>query len=76
MSGLARNFGTMTKPFHAGHAARTGYVSAWMAKNGLTASAAILDDKGGVQVGLGAVQLVVGGLIQLPWYKTNNRHTE
>lgn len=48
MSGLARNFGTMTKPFHAGHAARTGYVSAWMAKNGLTADAAILDDKGGV----------------------------
>jgi 2-methylcitrate dehydratase PrpD len=48
MSGLARNFGTMTKPSHAGHAARTGYVSAWMAKNDLTANATIFDDKGGV----------------------------
>lgn len=48
MSGLARNFGTMTKPFHAGHAARTGYVSAWMAKNELTANTAVFDDKGGV----------------------------
>ena len=48
MGGLARNFGTMTKPFHAGHAARTGYISAWMAYKGLTANTAIFDDKGGV----------------------------
>ena len=32
-----RNFGTMTKPFHAGNAARIGVLSAWMAKNGFTA---------------------------------------
>ena len=43
MSGLVRNFGTMTKPFHAGHAARTGVVSAWMARRGFTADAAIFD---------------------------------
>ena len=45
-SGLVRNFGTMTKPFHAGHAARTGVVSAWMAHHGFTADTAIFDDKG------------------------------
>jgi len=45
-SGLVRNFGTMTKPFHAGHAARTGVVSAWMAHHGFTADTAIFDEKG------------------------------
>jgi 2-methylcitrate dehydratase PrpD len=47
MSGLVRNFGTMTKPFHAGHAARCGVLSAWMARNGFTADGAILDGRGG-----------------------------
>ena len=47
MSGLVRNFGTMTKPFHAGHAARCGVLSAWMARNGFTADDAILDGRGG-----------------------------
>ena len=48
MSGLMRNFGTMTKPFHAGHAARSGVVAAWMAQHGATADEALLDGKGGV----------------------------
>jgi 2-methylcitrate dehydratase PrpD len=48
MSGLVRNFGTMTKPFHAGHAARSGVVSSWMACQGLTADESIFDGKGGV----------------------------
>ena len=43
MSGLLKNFGTMTKPFHAGHAARTGVVSAWLAREGFTADASIFD---------------------------------
>jgi 2-methylcitrate dehydratase PrpD len=43
MSGLVRNFGTMAKPFHAGHAARTGVVSAWMASQGFTADTAIFE---------------------------------
>jgi 2-methylcitrate dehydratase PrpD len=43
MSGLLRNFGTMTKPFHAGHAARTGVVSAWFAREGFTADTSIFD---------------------------------
>ena len=42
-SGLVRNFGTMTKPFHAGHASRTGVVSAWMAKQGFTAGTGVFD---------------------------------
>jgi len=48
MSGLVRNFGTMTKPFHAGHAARTGVLSAWMAKHGFTADPAIFDGSNNV----------------------------
>jgi len=47
-SGLVRNFGTMTKPFHAGHAARCGVVSAWLAKHGHTADDAIFDGKNNV----------------------------
>ncbi|HUI33932.1 MAG TPA: MmgE/PrpD family protein [Stellaceae bacterium] len=36
--GLMANFGTMTKPFHAGRAAHSGLVSARMAEVGFTAS--------------------------------------
>ena len=43
VSGLVRNFGTMTKPFHAGHAARSGVLAAWMAHRGFTADTAIFD---------------------------------
>jgi 2-methylcitrate dehydratase PrpD len=48
MSGLVRNFGTMTKPFHAGHAARTGVLSAWMARQGFTADTAMFEGERGV----------------------------
>jgi 2-methylcitrate dehydratase PrpD len=48
VGGLVRNFGTMTKPFHAGHAARGGLLSAWMAKQAFTADDAIFDDPGGI----------------------------
>jgi len=46
MSGLVRNFGTMTKSFHAGHAARCGVLSVWMVRHGFTADSAIFDGKG------------------------------
>jgi 2-methylcitrate dehydratase PrpD len=36
-SGVRRNFGTMTKPFHAGNAARAGILSAELAREGFTA---------------------------------------
>jgi 2-methylcitrate dehydratase PrpD len=45
-SGLIRNFGTMTKPFHAGHAARCAVQSALLARTGFTADADIFDGKG------------------------------
>jgi 2-methylcitrate dehydratase PrpD len=44
-SGLIRNFGTMTKPFHAGHAARSAVMAAWLAKHGFTADTHIFDGK-------------------------------
>ena len=37
-AGLAANFGTMTKPFHAGRCAHAGVVSARLARIGFTAS--------------------------------------
>jgi 2-methylcitrate dehydratase PrpD len=42
-SGLRDNFGTMTKPFHAGHAAESGVISADLALLGWTASEDILE---------------------------------
>src|SRR6185295_8607308 len=46
-AGLLRNFGTMTKPFHAGHAARCGVQSALLARAGFTADTSIFDGKDG-----------------------------
>jgi 2-methylcitrate dehydratase PrpD len=46
-SGLVRNFGTMTKPFNAGHAARGGVIAAMLAKEGFTADTSIFDGKDG-----------------------------
>src|SRR5512140_3271804 len=41
--GMREQFGTMTKPFHPGAAARAGLMSALLAKNGFTASARALE---------------------------------
>jgi 2-methylcitrate dehydratase PrpD len=41
--GLRQNFGSMTKPFHAGHAAESGVVAADLAALGWTAAADILE---------------------------------
>jgi len=46
-SGLRRNFGSMTKPFHAGNAARNGVVAALLARRGFTASSDILEAQNG-----------------------------
>src|SRR5262245_6624641 len=37
VSGLREMFGSMAKSFHAGHAARNGYLAAVLAKSGFTA---------------------------------------
>src|SRR4029077_6238430 len=41
--GIMANFGTMTKPFHAGRAAHAGLVSARLAAAGFTAAADALE---------------------------------
>ena len=42
--GLFANFGTMTKPLHAGQGARAGVMAAQLAQAGFTANGAIFDD--------------------------------
>lgn len=44
-SGLRQNFGTMTKPLHAGHAAENGVVAAKLSQRGYTADGAIVEAK-------------------------------
>ena len=46
-SGLRRNFGSMTKPFHAGRAAEVGVLAAQLAQEGFTADAEALEGKAG-----------------------------
>ncbi len=41
--GVREQFGSMTKPFHVGGAARAGLMAAWMAKHGFTASTRALE---------------------------------
>jgi 2-methylcitrate dehydratase PrpD len=48
VSGLLRNFGTMTKPYHTGHSARAGIMAAWLGGAGITSDPNILDGEGGV----------------------------
>jgi 2-methylcitrate dehydratase PrpD len=45
--GLKQNFGTMTKPLHAGNAARNGIEAAELAKMGLTANEHIFESPSG-----------------------------
>jgi len=42
-SGLRQNFGTMTKPLHAGLAARNGLMAALLAEKGFTADGSVLE---------------------------------
>ncbi|HXH82288.1 MAG TPA: MmgE/PrpD family protein, partial [Candidatus Tectomicrobia bacterium] len=46
-SGLKENFGSMAKPFHAGHAARNGVFAAMLAREGFTTSASALEGRQG-----------------------------
>ena len=46
-SGLKENFGSMTKPFHAGNAAQSGVRAAQLAREGLTASDSALEGRQG-----------------------------
>ena len=46
-SGNSSNFGTMTKPLHAGHAARDGIMAAQLGGRGFTANASALEGRDG-----------------------------
>src|SRR5256885_2077985 len=46
-SGVNANYGTMTKPLHAGHAARNGIVAAMLGSRGFTSNAEAIEGRGG-----------------------------
>lgn len=60
LAAMARNLGTMTKPFHAGNAARCGVFSARLAAEGFTADANIFEGHQNVLTVYGAPDSVVG----------------
>jgi 2-methylcitrate dehydratase PrpD len=68
-SGLKENFGTMTKPFHAGHAARNGVLAALLAREGWTASDQALEGPQGFfhVLGAGARRLDAVNTLGAPW---------
>jgi 2-methylcitrate dehydratase PrpD len=70
--GLRRNFGTMTKPFHPGNAARSGITAAKLAARGYTSDPDIIegqqgyaDNFGGAKCNLPAVTKFLGELYYL-----------
>jgi len=69
-SGVRQNFGSMTKPLHAGWAARNGIVAATLAGRGLTADAEALEGPGGfLRAASGAAEFDAASLGHLgdPW---------
>lgn len=71
-AGLRRNFGTMTKPFHPGNAARSGVVAAKLAARGFTADPDIIegrqgyaDNFGGAKCNLAAITKLLGKVYHL-----------
>jgi 2-methylcitrate dehydratase PrpD len=67
--GLRENFGTMTKPFHAGRAAESGVVAAELAALGLTASLNGLEaDRGFFRAAGGGYSAdMIDGRLGNPW---------
>ncbi|MBI3698092.1 MAG: MmgE/PrpD family protein [Acidobacteria bacterium] len=68
-AGLRENFGTMTKPFHAGHAAESGVVAADLAALGWTANDQILEAPRGFfhAAGGGYDPAAISGKLGNPW---------
>ncbi len=64
-SGLKENFGSMTKPFHAGHAAQSGIKAAQLAREGMTASDAALDGRQGYVAAFSGATLPADALDRL-----------
>jgi 2-methylcitrate dehydratase PrpD len=67
--GLRENFGTMTKPFHAGRAAESGVLAASLAANGFTAASNILEARRGFfrAAGGGFDRSMIDGRLGAPW---------
>ena len=62
-SGLKENFGSMTKPLHAGHAAHNGVRAAQLAREGMTASDSALEGRQGYLAAFsGATDAALEGL--------------
>src|SRR5436309_6983901 len=55
-SGLKENFGSMTKPYHAGHAARNGILATQLAREGMTASDTALEGRQGYAAAFGGAR--------------------
>jgi 2-methylcitrate dehydratase PrpD len=68
-AGLRENFGTMTKPFHAGRAAESGVLAASMARAGFTAATDILEARRGffAAAGGGYDLDAIQGRLGSPW---------
>ncbi len=62
--GLRRNFGTMTKPFHPGNAARSGVVAAKLAARGFTADSDIIEGRQGYADNFGGAKCNLPGVTQ------------
>lgn len=72
-AGLRENFGTMTKPFHAGRAAESGVVAAQFAGHGWTATDRILEAQRGFfrAAGGGYDPNAIEGKLGKPWTFVN-----
>ncbi|MCC7485700.1 MAG: MmgE/PrpD family protein [Burkholderiales bacterium] len=68
-AGLRENFGTMTKPFHAGRSAESGIVAAEFAKRGWTATPVVLEAARGFfrAAGGGYDPAAIEGRLGNPW---------
>ncbi len=68
-AGLRENFGTMTKPFHAGRAAESGVVAATLVSGGMTAAQNILEARRGFfsAAGGGFDPGMIFGKLGNPW---------
>ncbi|WP_026380456.1 MmgE/PrpD family protein [Afifella pfennigii] len=68
-AGLRENFGTMTKPFHAGRSSESGIVAAQFASYGWTAAGNILEAPRGFfqAAGGGYDKTAIAGKLGAPW---------
>ncbi|MDY6835785.1 MAG: MmgE/PrpD family protein [Chloroflexota bacterium] len=88
-NGMKENFGTMTKPLHAGNAARNGVLAAQLSQKGFTASENILEGQqgfcrifaGGAEIdgakigeSIGQQYTIIGGLSMKPYPSCAGTH--